>query len=71
MTVPTAPTHNASTDLVMETVRGGAIGQKLLHDVRGGCAGPDAVLAAIKGAGDGERLRGLARALQKALEGRA
>ena len=66
-----APTHRALSDQVMESIRGGTVASKLLFDIRGGHASPDALLDALRVVGDGERQRGFARALQKALEGRA
>ena len=66
-----ARSQKAMADAVMESIRGSTVAQKLLHDIRGQHAAPDALLDAIKAAGDGPRLRGMARELQKALEGRA
>jgi hypothetical protein len=58
-------------DAVMEAIRGTTVAQKVLHDIRGGCASPDALLDAIAAAGNGARLRGLVRTVQKALEAKA
>lgn len=63
--------HAAMADAVMSAIRGGTDGQRLLHDLSGGCAGPDALhdaLQAVLATNDEARLRGFARELQKALE---
>jgi hypothetical protein len=60
--------HAAMADEVMEVVRGVTVAQKLIFDVRSGHAAPDALLEAVRAAGDGHGLRGLCRELQKALE---
>jgi len=59
--------HAALADAVMETVRGGSAAQAVVYAIRTGHAAPDALLEAIL-ACDGDRLRGLARELQKAIE---
>lgn len=53
---------------VMENIAGGTIASKLLHELRAGCAPPDLLYETILEVHEGERLRGFARALQKALE---
>ncbi len=67
MSVETAQ-QKAMADQVMQAIQGQTIASKLMHELRAGCAPQDALLEAIRDAREGERLRGFARALQKALE---
>jgi len=58
-------------DAAMAAIYGTRDAQKVLFDIRGGCASPDAVLTALEAVlslDDPERLRGFARELQKAIE---
>ncbi len=61
--------HDA--DPVMSTIRGSQDAQRLIFAIREGCAPADALLEGLQGIlalGDGERLRGFAREIQKRLE---
>ena len=61
--------HRAMSDQVMENIRGGSVAQKLIFDVRGGNASPDALLDAFTAATmTPARRRGFCRELQKVLE---
>lgn len=61
-------------DEVMANLTGQRDASHLLHVIRQGCSPADALLEAFKSvaaADNHERLRGFARGVQKALEGRA
>ena len=58
-------------DAALGAIRGGTAAQKLLHEIRQGIAGPDALHAALLAEvalADDKRLQGFAREVQKALE---
>jgi len=52
----------------LEAVRGAAVADQLVNELRAGDADPDALYDAVRRAGDGDRLKALCRTLQKALE---
>ena len=52
----------------MAKIQGTADATKVIAEVRGAHTNPDALLDAIRAAGNGDRLAGLAREIQKTLE---
>ncbi len=64
----------SSADTAARSVEGCQDAQKLVTQLRTGCALPDALhaaLQAIRATGDGEKLRAFTRAIQKCIEGQA
>lgn len=68
---PATTVQRSPADPVMGPIHGGHRAQKLVHQLRKGCAAPDALLDAvleIQALGDEDILRGWAREIQKLIE---